>query len=419
MKDNVAIEIDNISKQYRLGIVGTGTLSHDLNRWWHKVRGKEDPYLKIGVTNDRTKKGGSDYVWALKDINLTINKGDSIGIIGRNGAGKSTLLKIISRVTSPTGGRIQINGTCASLLEVGTGFHPELSGRDNIYLNGAILGMSRSEISKKFDEIVAFAGVEKYIETPVKRYSSGMYVRLAFAVAAHLDSDILIIDEVLAVGDMEFQKKCLGKMGDISKSGRTIIYISHQMDAIRNLCNRAVVLNNGTIQYDGTTAEAISIYINNNQNQLDNSIEQYTVFDGIVIENFALSSRSINCFEDISFEINIKNIKNNKITSVKIIINDSFDQRIAIIDLRELKMVEETQLHQKINIEGSIKNINLLSGTYKVGLYFESAAYVGNHYSLIEFNVVEVLENKDFLPYSNDVRGKLILENSFKIEYAD
>ncbi len=419
MKDNVAIEIDNISKQYRLGIVGTGTLSHDLNRWWHKVRGKEDPYLKIGVTNDRTKKGGSDYVWALKDINLTINKGDSIGIIGRNGAGKSTLLKIISRVTSPTGGRIQINGTCASLLEVGTGFHPELSGRDNIYLNGAILGMSRSEISKKFDEIVAFAGVEKYIETPVKRYSSGMYVRLAFAVAAHLDSDILIIDEVLAVGDMEFQKKCLGKMGDISQSGRTIIYISHQMDAIRNLCNRAVVLNNGTIQYDGTTAEAISIYINNNQNQLDNSIEQYTVFDGIVIENFALSSRSINCFEDISFEINIKNIKNNKITSVKIIINDSFDQRIAIIDLRELKMVEETQLHQKINIEGSIKNINLLSGTYKVGLYFESAAYVGNHYSLIEFNVVEVLENKDFLPYSNDVRGKLILENSFKIEYAD
>lgn len=419
MKDNVAIEINNISKQYRLGIVGTGTLSHDLNRWWHKVRGKEDPYLKIGVTNDRTKKGGSDYVWALKDINLTINKGDSIGIIGRNGAGKSTLLKIISRVTSPTTGQIHINGSCASLLEVGTGFHPELSGRDNIYLNGAILGMSRSEISKKFDEIVAFAGVEKYIETPVKRYSSGMYVRLAFAVAAHLDSDILIIDEVLAVGDMEFQKKCLGKMGDISKSGRTIIYISHQMDAIRNLCNRAVVLNNGTIQYDGTTAEAISIYINNNQNQLDNSIEQYTVFDGIVIENFALSSRSINCFEDISFEINIKNIKNNKITSVKIIINDSFDQRIAIIDLRELKMVEETQLHQKINIEGSIKNINLLSGTYKVGLYFESAAYVGNHYSLIEFNVVEVLENKDFLPYSNDVRGKLILENSFKIEYAD
>jgi len=419
MEENVAIQIDNISKQYRLGVVGTGTLSHDLNRWWHKIRGKEDPYLKIGVANDRTQKGGSDYVWALRDINLKINKGDSIGIIGRNGAGKSTLLKIISRVTSPTGGRIQINGTCASLLEVGTGFHPELSGKDNIYLNGAILGMTRKEISKKFDEIVAFAGVEKYIETPVKRYSSGMYVRLAFAVAAHLDSDILIIDEVLAVGDMEFQKKCLGKMGDISQSGRTIIYISHQMDAIRNLCNRAVVLNNGTIQYDGTTAEAINIYINNNQNQLNNSVGNFSLFEGIMIEHFSISPKTMDCFSDLNFSLNIRNIKNNKVNSIVIIINDCFDQRVAIVDLRDIKMVEESYQHQHINIEGVIRKLNLLGGTYKVGLYFESAAYAGNNYNLIEFTITEKLYDVDFLPYNNDVRGKLILESSFKTTYTD
>lgn len=419
MTDNFAIQIEHLYKQYRLGVVGTGTLSHDLNRWWHKVRGKEDPYLKIGDVNDRTKKGGSNLVWALQDINLTINKGDSIGIIGKNGAGKSTLLKIISRVTSPTKGKIHINGTCASLLEVGTGFHPELSGRDNIYLNGAILGMSRKEISRKFDEIVAFAGVEKYIDTPVKRYSSGMYVRLAFAVAAHLESDILIIDEVLAVGDMEFQKKCLGKMGDISKSGRTILYISHQMDAIRNLCNRAVVLNNGTVQYDGNTSDAINLYINNNQNQLDNSISEVIIYPDIVIEHLSISPNTINSFEDISLQLDIRNKKNNKIRSIVIIINDAFDQRMAIIDLRELRMAEESALHQKVHAEVTIRNLNLLAGTYKIGLYFESDEYAGNIYNLIEFNINEDLQNMDFLPYNNDVRGKMIFNSSFLVDYTD
>jgi len=206
------IKVENISKAYQLGSFGTGTISRDLERFWAQLRGKEDPFLKIGELNDRTKKGKSNIVWSLKDINFEVNQGDTIGIVGRNGAGKSTLLKILSRVTSPTTGAIKIKGRVASLLEVGTGFHPELSGRDNIFLNGAILGMRKSEIKRKFDEIVDFAGVERYIDTPVKRYSSGMYVRLAFAVAAHLESEILIVDEVLAVGDAEFQKKCLGKM---------------------------------------------------------------------------------------------------------------------------------------------------------------------------------------------------------------
>lgn len=213
----IAIKAENISKQYRLGEVGTGTISHDLNRFWSKIRGKEDPYLKIGEANDRTSKGSSDYVWSLRDINFEIEQGDAVGIIGRNGAGKSTLLKLLSKVTKPTTGSFKVNGRIASLLEVGTGFNPEMTGRENIYLNGAILGMRRAEITRKFDEIVDFSGVERYIDTPVKRYSSGMYVRLAFAVAAHLESEILIVDEVLAVGDAEFQKKCLGKMGDVSK----------------------------------------------------------------------------------------------------------------------------------------------------------------------------------------------------------
>ncbi len=258
----VVIKVENVSKQYRLGQVGTGTISHDLNRWWAKLQGKEDPTLKIGDVNDRTAKGNSDYVWSLKDINFEINKGDAVGIIGRNGAGKSTLLKILSKVTSPTTGSIKVKGRIASLLEVGTGFHPELTGRENIFLNGAILGMKHHEIKRKFDEIVDFSGVERYIDTPVKRYSSGMYVRLAFAVAAHLESEILIVDEVLAVGDAEFQKKCLGKMGDVSKGeGRTILFVSHNMISIQALCNRGILMNQGTISSEGSINETVNQYL--------------------------------------------------------------------------------------------------------------------------------------------------------------
>jgi len=255
------IKVENLSKAYQLGDIGTGTISRDLERYWARIRGKEDPFLKIGEVNDRAVKGISDVVWSLKDLNFEIEQGDSVGIIGHNGAGKSTLLKILSRVTAPTIGSVKVKGRIASLLEVGTGFHPELSGRENIYLNGAILGMRKAEIKRKFDEIVDFSGVGRYIDTPVKRYSSGMYVRLAFAVAAHLESEILIVDEVLAVGDAEFQQKCLGKMGDVSdKEGRTVLFVSHNMGSVRRLCNKAFLLDKGSIALRGTTEKVINYY---------------------------------------------------------------------------------------------------------------------------------------------------------------
>lgn len=260
---NIAIEFENISKQYALGSIGSGTLSRDLNRWWAHIRGKEDPYLRIGEVNDRSKKASGDFVWALKDISFKVEQGEVLGIIGKNGAGKSTLLKILSRVTSPTAGCIRARGRIASLLEVGTGFHPEMTGRENIYMNGSIMGMTALEITRKLDEIVAFAGVEKYIDTPVKRYSSGMTVRLGFAIAAHLEPEILVVDEVLAVGDAEFQRKAIGKMQDVTKGeGRTVLFVSHNMAAVRSLCTRGILLEDGTVNYMGAVAETIDRYIN-------------------------------------------------------------------------------------------------------------------------------------------------------------
>ncbi|MBR4199536.1 MAG: ATP-binding cassette domain-containing protein [Bacteroidales bacterium] len=268
---STAIEFNNVSKQYRLGLVSTKTLSHDLNRWWQTaVLHKEDPYLKIGSVNDRSKAADSEYVWALKDIDFKVEQGDVVGIIGKNGAGKSTLLKILSRVTGPTTGTIKARGRIGSLLEVGTGFHPEMTGRENIYLNGAILGMSKQEISRKLDEIVDFSGCERYIDTPVKRYSSGMMVRLGFAVAAHLDPEILVVDEVLAVGDAEFQKKAIGKMQDVSKGeGRTVLFVSHNMTSIKALCKRGVILSNGILIDDGPIDNIVSHYLRGN-NEVDN-----------------------------------------------------------------------------------------------------------------------------------------------------
>lgn len=274
---STVIKVESLFKQYRLGQVGRKSLSHDINRWWHTIRGKEDPYLKIGETNDRTRKGASEYVWALQDINFEVQQGEVLGIIGRNGAGKSTLLKILSKVTAPTTGSVKVKGRIASLLEVGTGFHPDLSGRDNIFLNGAILGMTKKEIQKKFDAIVDFAGVERYIDTPVKRYSSGMYVRLAFAVAAHLEPEILIVDEVLAVGDAEFQKKCLGKMKDVSeKEGRTVLFVSHSMPSIQKLCGSAMVLQFGRNIYKGGADEAVNFYLHHRKDNNNISIASRT-----------------------------------------------------------------------------------------------------------------------------------------------
>jgi lipopolysaccharide transport system ATP-binding protein len=258
-----AIEFDHVGKQYRLGLVSTGTFSDDLTRWWTMhVRHKEDPFLKIGETNDRSHKGSSNYVWALKDINFNVEQGDVVGIIGKNGAGKSTLLKLLSRVTAPSVGEIRARGRIASLLEVGTGFHPEMTGRENIYLNGAIMGMTKQEITRKLDEIVDFSGCERYIDTPVKRYSSGMTVRLGFAIAAHLEPEILVVDEVLAVGDAEFQKKAIGKMQDVSKGGgRTVLFVSHNMTSIRHLCNHGVLLENGGVKCVGEVNDVVDKYV--------------------------------------------------------------------------------------------------------------------------------------------------------------
>ena len=280
----VIIRVNNLSKQYRLGQIGTGTIREDLNRFWARLRGKEDPTLKIGqsnVLNSKSRgseKGDTEYVWALNDVNFDVQKGEVLGIIGKNGAGKSTLLKILSKVTAPTTGSVRVKGRIASLLEVGTGFHPELSGRENIFLNGAILGMTKSEIRAKFDEIVDFSGVAKYIDTPVKRYSSGMYVRLAFAVAAHLEPEILVVDEVLAVGDAEFQKKAVGKMQDVSKDqGRTVLFVSHNMTAIETLCKRVLVLENGKLAFSGGVDEGISRYFENVESR-----ENTTIREGVI-----------------------------------------------------------------------------------------------------------------------------------------
>ncbi len=316
---NTILKFEDISKQYRLGLIGTGTLSHDLNRWWYRIRGKEDPYLKVGQANDRATKGDSQYVWALKDINLEVKRGDVLGIIGKNGAGKSTLLKILSKVTSPTTGVIKSKGRIASLLEVGTGFHPELTGRENIYLNGAILGMSKAEISGKLDEIVDFSGCERYVDTPVKRYSSGMKVRLAFAVAAYLEPEILVVDEVLAVGDAEFQKKAIGKMQDISKGGgRTVLFVSHNMGSLKELCKTALVLSNGEIDYQGNVAQAIQHY---SQSVMNSKSNETSNGNSKGWGRLFISENTEHCgiFNTESFEVTADLSLSSAINSVKIV----------------------------------------------------------------------------------------------------
>lgn len=272
---DISIKFEDVGKLYNLKAVGTGTLSHDLNRWWQtRILGREDPYLKIGETNNRSTYGTSEYVWALQHITFDVKEGEVVGIIGKNGAGKSTLLKLLSRVTAPTTGLIRARGRIASLLEVGTGFNADLTGRDNIFMNGSILGMSTAEIRRKLDEIISFAGVERYIDTPVKRYSSGMTVRLGFAVAAFLEPEILVVDEVLAVGDAEFQKKAIGKMQDIShKEGRTVLFVSHNMASIRNLCTRGVLLEDGMVRKIGSVSEVIKDYLLDSEDAVE--------FDGI------------------------------------------------------------------------------------------------------------------------------------------
>jgi lipopolysaccharide transport system ATP-binding protein len=368
---DIALRVENLSKLYRLGEVGTGTLSHDLNRWWYKVRGKEDPYLKIGQANDRTSKSDAEYVWALKDVNFEVKKGEVLGIIGKNGAGKSTLLKILSQVTSPTKGKVEAFGRIASLLEVGTGFHPELTGRENIFLNGAILGMRKWEIAKKFDEIVDFAGVEAYIDTPVKRYSSGMYVRLAFAVAAFLEPDILVVDEVLAVGDIEFQKKCLGRMEKVSQDfGRTIFFVSHNLAAIKTICKSGICLVDGKASSIQSIDDSISKY---------SSISIKKSFpyekDFILVNRFNIISKESNlsCVEAFSpFTISLSFINNSEYRGpgeVEIYFKDQLG--IVLTSISTWVNSEKIQIEYDNNLEIKVPfGVTLSEGTYTLDLRF-------------------------------------------------
>ena len=375
-----AIEFNNISKLYRLGMVGTGTLAHDLKRWWTmNIRGKEDPYLTIGETNDRSSKGQSDYVWALKDIDFKVEQGDVVGIIGKNGAGKSTLLKILSKVTAPTTGTIRARGRIGSLLEVGTGFHPEMTGRENIYMNGAILGMSKQEITRKLDEIVDFSGCERYIDTPVKRYSSGMMVRLGFAVAAHLDPEILVVDEVLAVGDAEFQKKAIGKMQDVSKGeGRTVLFVSHNMTAVKNLCRNGVVLNNGKIAFKGEINDVIDYYLNcqaeRSKIKISDIKERHgnrsIIFEDIRCYDFAGKERnSFQVGESVTIELSLITDHNFDICNksrVDIGINNNLGERI--VWLSTYIFADKVKLNNGV-LKFHIPHLILQQGTYDVNLF--------------------------------------------------
>ena len=383
---DIAIKIENVSKQYRLGLVSTGTLSHDLNRWWAtKVMRKEDPYLKIGEVNDRTTKGSSDYVWALKDINMEIKQGDVVGIIGKNGAGKSTLLKLLSRVTAPTTGTISYKGRIASLLEVGTGFHPELTGRENIYMNGAIMGMSKAEITRKLDEIVDFSGCERYLDTPVKRYSSGMTVRLGFAIAAHIEPDILVVDEVLAVGDAEFQKKAIGKMQDVSRGeGRTVLFVSHNMASIKQLCSVGYVLKNGLIAYSGNIKDAVEFYIGEGGSSENQYFEDLTTAPG----NDVVRIKSFEIFaKDGSYQINIETGIVFRLTFMCYKENAMLDVNMKVVTLDNVVVFQVGQAIGEIgekdsrigfySVDFAVAPYTINAGKYRAEIFFgENQRYV-------------------------------------------
>ena len=405
-----AIEFDHVGKQYRLGLVSTGTFSDDLIRWWTMhVRHQEDPFLKIGETNDRTKKGDSRFVWALKDINFNVEQGDVVGIIGKNGAGKSTLLKLLSRVTTPTIGEIRARGRIASLLEVGTGFHPEMTGRENIYLNGAIMGMTKQEITRKLDEIVDFSGCERYIDTPVKRYSSGMTVRLGFAIAAHLEPEILVVDEVLAVGDAEFQKKAIGKMQDVSKGeGRTVLFVSHNMDSMLNLCQKGVLLENGSVKYMGDIRSTVSEYLGgDNDNKFIQKNPQSPLFVSTVffVGTHENQSGLFNFDEDITFTVVIKkdvDLKVDKNAVMSVILMTANRTRICNYEMPIGDMQESER-----TIQFRYKSKTLLPNTYliRVVMHIPNVQFYDRQ-DTCSFKVSD--NGTEFLKYNGTDNGLII-----------
>lgn len=387
-----AIEFENVGKQYKLGLVSTGTFSQDLNRWWTmNVLRKEDPNLIIGETNDRTQKGKSDYVWALKNINFSIEEGDVVGIVGKNGAGKSTLLKLLSRVTAPTVGKITAWGRIASLLEVGTGFHPEMTGRENIYLNGAIMGMTKREISQKLDEIIDFSGCERYIDTPVKRYSSGMTVRLGFAIAAHLEPEILVVDEVLAVGDAEFQKKAIGKMQDVSKGeGRTVLFVSHNMAAVKSLCKSGILIDKGSIAFSGTANETVKQYLNakaldyTNYKEPDSKSRRFYVSKDLEILSTRLLS-PVEMAQDEPIEVELvvkKNSLNPKTFTIEMMIEDIEEKNVGSY----ISQVYSVPDKEQFTVTLSVSDHNLARGRYS--LNFNIGLKDDNEYGFKDYDVV-------------------------------
>jgi lipopolysaccharide transport system ATP-binding protein len=419
---STVIKVENLSKQYRLGLIGSSTIKEDAQRWWAKMRGKEDPFLQVGSENDRTVLDESKYVWSLKDVNFDVEQGDVLGVIGRNGAGKSTLLKILSKVTAPTIGSVKVKGRIASLLEVGTGFHPELTGRENIYLNGAILGMRKHEITRKLDEIIAFAGVEKYVDTPVKRYSSGMYVRLAFAVAAHLENEILILDEVLAVGDAEFQKKCLGKMNDVSKSeGRTILFVSHNLAAVSSLCTKSIFLTSGKLNFIGSQVDAVKKYT------LENNLLEYYVNQGSF--DTALGNENIKLLEfrvspllgdvltissGLKFELSFYNFKEN--INLDATFELSTNQDIVVFHNASFISSNNDSKKGEYYVKGIIPPNFLNTGVYKFKLIFGENQYYCLYEvdEIVQFEIINEVygSNSNVLP--GVIRPKIEYQNIYK-----
>jgi lipopolysaccharide transport system ATP-binding protein len=410
---NTVISVENLTKRYDLGVIGTGTLSRDLNRWWARLRHQPDPYTKIGQEDSFKRIGES--ILALDDVSFTVQQGEALGIIGRNGAGKSTLLKILSRVTAPTSGVVKVKGRIGSLLEVGTGFHPELTGRENIYLNGAILGMRKDEVQKKFDEIVDFSGVEKFIDTPVKRYSSGMYVRLAFAVAAHLDPEILVVDEVLAVGDAEFQKKCLGKMGDVASAGRTVLFVSHNMVSINSLCQRGVYLKNGSIKYDDTAKNVINFYLDDLELSAAKgpSPKSYRYGMGSVhlvdVEIFSRDKKvtTLTIGEPVTFNFLLSNITAN--TNCIFTIYDQYSQAIATMNSANQNSRDLALSNSKNSFTCEINRLTLYPGRYRLNV----AIYVNNKLN-DHIEGAAVFDVKPGL-----INGRLIHQNDYAKVYLD
>lgn len=413
MKKTV-IQVENLSKRY---IIGQNTR-----------RANQHPSIRDALTNSINSfknkaflankthaKDQNKEFWALKDVCFEVEKGNRIGIIGRNGAGKSTLLKILSRITDPTSGSISLQGRAASLLEVGTGFHPELTGRENIYLNGAILGMSKAEVKSKFDEIVNFAEIEKFIDTPVKRYSSGMYVRLAFAVAAHLDPEILIVDEVLAVGDIQFQKKCLGKMEDVAvKEGRTLLFVSHDMSAIQTLCSQVVFLEAGKVKGFGPTAEQIEFYLNSFKDQVSSTLDKTVkLSEELYITKIEFLPNQIRSGDPVNLELKFFSTISINISELQILIYSSLNTRIAMLDLRNKGGMHKLSANNYFSISGTIDSLPLVQGDYHIGIFINSTKVSGDFFDIVKISVFDKINSNGLIPYERKYRGVLDLEFDF------